>query len=199
MLSVGSSHGKKRQWMFSTWIQRTEHIRFKQSTRRAHAAVLKITSTKRSIFYFRGVHSWSAQLIHVVSLHSETAVNIGYSCKMLTDDMTEVFIISGHTVQSVRQELRLVHVSGWRNFHVLTLSVDIFFLHEGGFVFSCHWVMEWIVLNVKKNKKKHMLKPPHCTAKDGWTPAFQRPQVQEMHWFKMDGWMSSMALCFITT
>ncbi|XP_060906634.1 phospholipid-transporting ATPase ID isoform X1 [Labrus mixtus] len=36
----------------------------------------------------------------------ETAVNIGYSCKMLTDDMTEVFIISEHTVQSVRQELR---------------------------------------------------------------------------------------------
>uniref|UniRef100_A0A4W6FW35 Phospholipid-transporting ATPase n=1 Tax=Lates calcarifer TaxID=8187 RepID=A0A4W6FW35_LATCA len=41
----------------------------------------------------------------------ETAVNIGYSCKMLTDDMTEVFIISGHTVQSVRQELRSEHVS----------------------------------------------------------------------------------------
>uniref|UniRef100_A0A3Q3EIP8 Phospholipid-transporting ATPase n=1 Tax=Labrus bergylta TaxID=56723 RepID=A0A3Q3EIP8_9LABR len=40
----------------------------------------------------------------------ETAVNIGYSCKMLTDDMTEVFIISGHTVQSVRQELRSVHL-----------------------------------------------------------------------------------------
>uniref|UniRef100_A0A3P9M384 Phospholipid-transporting ATPase n=1 Tax=Oryzias latipes TaxID=8090 RepID=A0A3P9M384_ORYLA len=38
----------------------------------------------------------------------ETAVNIGYSCKMLTDDMTEVFIISGHTVQSVRHELRSV-------------------------------------------------------------------------------------------
>ncbi|KAM3614529.1 uncharacterized protein V6R79_015801 [Siganus canaliculatus] len=36
----------------------------------------------------------------------ETAVNIGYSCKMLTDDMTEVFTVSGHTVQSVRQELR---------------------------------------------------------------------------------------------
>uniref|UniRef100_A0A8D0CGF6 Phospholipid-transporting ATPase n=1 Tax=Scleropages formosus TaxID=113540 RepID=A0A8D0CGF6_SCLFO len=36
----------------------------------------------------------------------ETAVNIGYSCKMLTDDMTEVFIINGHTVQSVREELR---------------------------------------------------------------------------------------------
>uniref|UniRef100_G3PES2 Phospholipid-transporting ATPase n=1 Tax=Gasterosteus aculeatus aculeatus TaxID=481459 RepID=G3PES2_GASAC len=36
----------------------------------------------------------------------ETAVNIGYSCKMLTDDMPEVFIISGNTVHSVRQELR---------------------------------------------------------------------------------------------
>uniref|UniRef100_A0A8D3B430 Phospholipid-transporting ATPase n=1 Tax=Scophthalmus maximus TaxID=52904 RepID=A0A8D3B430_SCOMX len=42
----------------------------------------------------------------------ETAVNIGYSCKMLTDDMTEVFIISGHTVQSVRQELRSVSLTG---------------------------------------------------------------------------------------
>uniref|UniRef100_A0A7N6A8W2 Phospholipid-transporting ATPase n=1 Tax=Anabas testudineus TaxID=64144 RepID=A0A7N6A8W2_ANATE len=48
----------------------------------------------------------------------ETAVNIGYSCKMLTDDMTEVFIISGHTVQSVRQELRrarerMIEMEGW--------------------------------------------------------------------------------------
>ncbi|XP_053134305.1 phospholipid-transporting ATPase ID isoform X2 [Hemicordylus capensis] len=36
----------------------------------------------------------------------ETAVNIGYSCKMLTDEMTEVFIVTGHTVLEVRQELR---------------------------------------------------------------------------------------------
>ncbi|XP_051999807.1 phospholipid-transporting ATPase ID isoform X2 [Xyrauchen texanus] len=36
----------------------------------------------------------------------ETAVNIGYSCKMLTEDMTEIFIVNGHTVQSVREELR---------------------------------------------------------------------------------------------
>ncbi|KAG7282143.1 hypothetical protein CRUP_034890, partial [Coryphaenoides rupestris] len=39
----------------------------------------------------------------------ETAVNIGYSCKMLTDDMGEVFIVNGHTVQGVRQELRSAH------------------------------------------------------------------------------------------
>uniref|UniRef100_A0A7N8YB11 Phospholipid-transporting ATPase n=1 Tax=Mastacembelus armatus TaxID=205130 RepID=A0A7N8YB11_9TELE len=51
----------------------------------------------------------------------ETAVNIGYSCKMLTDDMTEVFIISGHTVQSVRQELRSVCLCGWLYVHFLSL------------------------------------------------------------------------------
>lgn len=39
-------------------------------------------------------------------LYSETAVNIGYSCKMLTDDMTEVFVVTGHTVLEVREELR---------------------------------------------------------------------------------------------
>ncbi|KAA0724264.1 Phospholipid-transporting ATPase ID [Triplophysa tibetana] len=36
----------------------------------------------------------------------ETAMNIGYSCNMLRDDMNEVFIISGHTSLEVHQELR---------------------------------------------------------------------------------------------
>ncbi|KAJ8398267.1 hypothetical protein AAFF_G00428370 [Aldrovandia affinis] len=36
----------------------------------------------------------------------ETAMNIGYSCNMLRDDMNEVFIISGHTAQEVQQQLR---------------------------------------------------------------------------------------------
>ncbi|XP_078283641.1 putative phospholipid-transporting ATPase IM [Rhinoraja longicauda] len=36
----------------------------------------------------------------------ETAVNIGYSCNMLTDDMNEIFIISGRTVIEVREEIR---------------------------------------------------------------------------------------------
>ncbi|GAA6100319.1 phospholipid-transporting ATPase ID isoform X2 [Tachysurus ichikawai] len=36
----------------------------------------------------------------------ETAMNIGYSCNMLRDDMNEVFIISGHTTLEVQQELR---------------------------------------------------------------------------------------------
>uniref|UniRef100_A0A671MF07 Phospholipid-transporting ATPase n=1 Tax=Sinocyclocheilus anshuiensis TaxID=1608454 RepID=A0A671MF07_9TELE len=35
----------------------------------------------------------------------ETAMNIGYSCNILRDDMNEVFIISGHTMLEVQQEL----------------------------------------------------------------------------------------------
>ncbi|XP_043380398.1 probable phospholipid-transporting ATPase IM isoform X8 [Chelonia mydas] len=36
----------------------------------------------------------------------ETAMNIGYSCNMLTDTMNEIFIVAGHTVMEVREELR---------------------------------------------------------------------------------------------
>uniref|UniRef100_A0A3B3HUL8 Phospholipid-transporting ATPase n=1 Tax=Oryzias latipes TaxID=8090 RepID=A0A3B3HUL8_ORYLA len=36
----------------------------------------------------------------------ETAENIGYSCNLLREEMTEVFVISGHSVDEVHQELR---------------------------------------------------------------------------------------------
>ena len=36
----------------------------------------------------------------------ETAINIGYSCQLLTDDMTEVFTIEGWDFDEVEQELR---------------------------------------------------------------------------------------------
>ncbi|XP_071752711.2 phospholipid-transporting ATPase ID [Centroberyx gerrardi] len=36
----------------------------------------------------------------------ETAMNIGYSCNMLRDDMNEVFVISGQTLLEVQQQLR---------------------------------------------------------------------------------------------
>ncbi|KAK2842419.1 hypothetical protein Q5P01_012619 [Channa striata] len=36
----------------------------------------------------------------------ETAMNIGYSCNMLRDDMNEVFVISGYTLLEVQQQLR---------------------------------------------------------------------------------------------
>lgn len=47
-----------------------------------------------------------AGLQHLCPVLAETAVNIGYSCKMLTDDMAELFIVTGHTVLEVREELR---------------------------------------------------------------------------------------------
>uniref|UniRef100_A0A4W3K085 Phospholipid-transporting ATPase n=1 Tax=Callorhinchus milii TaxID=7868 RepID=A0A4W3K085_CALMI len=34
----------------------------------------------------------------------ETAVNIGYSCNMLRDDMNEIFTVSGHTALEVRED-----------------------------------------------------------------------------------------------
>ncbi|KAK3742317.1 hypothetical protein QZH41_018533 [Actinostola sp. cb2023] len=37
----------------------------------------------------------------------ETAVNIGYSCQLLTDDFTEVFMINGESMESVRESLTM--------------------------------------------------------------------------------------------
>lgn len=48
-------------------------------------------------------------LINILTEHYfvlETAINIGYACNMLTDDMNDVFIISGNTAVEVREELR---------------------------------------------------------------------------------------------
>ena len=46
-------------------------------------------------------------IIHVsLSDDSETAINIGYSCQLLTDDMVDVFIIDGLTKAEVEQQLR---------------------------------------------------------------------------------------------
>lgn len=44
-------------------------------------------------------------LIVAVSV-AETAENIGYSCNLLREEMNDVFIVSGHSLDDVRQELR---------------------------------------------------------------------------------------------
>lgn len=49
---------------------------------------------------------WAVTCVNI----SETAMNIGYSCNMLRDDMNEVFVISSHTVQEVQQQLRWLSV-----------------------------------------------------------------------------------------
>lgn len=35
----------------------------------------------------------------------ETAVNIGYSCQLLTDDLIDVFIVDGTTQEEVEKQL----------------------------------------------------------------------------------------------
>ena len=46
-----------------------------------------------------------AILMFYVSFFTETAINIGYSCHLLTDDMKEVFTIDGETLESVQQAI----------------------------------------------------------------------------------------------
>lgn len=36
----------------------------------------------------------------------ETAINIGYSCQLLTDDMVDIFIVDGYSKLEVEQQLR---------------------------------------------------------------------------------------------
>jgi hypothetical protein len=50
---------------------------------------------------------------------SETAINIGYSCQLLTDEMEEVFIIDGEDEKSVwssiREHMRKIRASSRAN------------------------------------------------------------------------------------
>ncbi|XP_032378970.1 probable phospholipid-transporting ATPase IM [Etheostoma spectabile] len=62
----------------------------------------------------------------------ETAMNIGYSCNILRDNMNEVFVISGHTLLEVQQQLRsakehilcLSRVGSARNFEKTDMFAD---------------------------------------------------------------------------
>lgn len=36
----------------------------------------------------------------------ETAINIGYSCQLITDEMEEIFIVDGETYDSVEKQLQ---------------------------------------------------------------------------------------------
>lgn len=36
----------------------------------------------------------------------ETAINIGYSCQLLTDDLVDVFVVDGDTMDEVEKQLR---------------------------------------------------------------------------------------------
>lgn len=49
----------------------------------------------------------AAKMDHLPGLSfPETAMNIGYSCNLLNDDMEDVFVIEGSTPDDVLNELR---------------------------------------------------------------------------------------------
>lgn len=39
-------------------------------------------------------------------ISTETAINIGYSCQLLTDDLVDVFVVDGTTMDEVEKQLR---------------------------------------------------------------------------------------------
>lgn len=41
----------------------------------------------------------------LLNIHTETAVNIGYSCQLLTDDLIDVFVVDGSTQDEVEKQL----------------------------------------------------------------------------------------------
>lgn len=40
-----------------------------------------------------------------IELVAETAINIGYSCQLITDEMADIFIVDGHTYDDVETQL----------------------------------------------------------------------------------------------
>jgi hypothetical protein len=45
-------------------------------------------------------------ILLAIIMHTETAINIGYSCHLLTDDMTEIHVIDADTYEEVENQLR---------------------------------------------------------------------------------------------
>lgn len=56
----------------------------------------------------QGMHAaffWFVMDFYSIFLCAETAVNIGYSCQLLTDDLIDVFIVDGSTQDEVEKQL----------------------------------------------------------------------------------------------
>lgn len=65
---------------------------------------------------------------------TETAINIGYSCRLLTEDMKEIFVIDGKTEEEVEVQLkdirrRIERASAQVCFPFHTLSLILFIHH----------------------------------------------------------------------
>lgn len=43
--------------------------------------------------------------LFLIFMDTETAVNIGYSCQLLTDDLIDVFVVDGDSLDEVEKQL----------------------------------------------------------------------------------------------
>ncbi len=61
-------------------------------------------------------------ITQLLIVYSETAINIGYSCQLLTDDMVDIFIVDGQNIEDV--ELQLIKcresLRGYARTHIQT-------------------------------------------------------------------------------
>lgn len=60
----------------------------------------------------------------------ETAINIGYSCQLLTDELVDVFIVDGITMEEVEQQLKKFKesIKIVNTYHPMSKIVNGFFL-----------------------------------------------------------------------
>lgn len=66
-----------------------------------------LTGDKQGAFLLRERASTSRVLIAIncLLITTETAVNIGYSCQLLSDDLIDVFVVDGNTQEEVEKQL----------------------------------------------------------------------------------------------
>ncbi|KAM7414787.1 hypothetical protein PAMA_019549 [Pampus argenteus] len=88
----------------------------------------------------------------------KTAMNIGYSCYMLRDDMNAVFIISGHTLLEVQQQLRSAkeHILGLSRVSSADVEKTNMFTHES--VFEESIIAEYALV-INGHSLAHALEP----------------------------------------
>ncbi|KAM7396885.1 hypothetical protein PAMP_019890 [Pampus punctatissimus] len=88
----------------------------------------------------------------------ETAMNIGYSCYMLRDDMNAVFIISGHTLLEVQQQLRSAkeNILGLSRVSSAEVEKTNMFAHES--VFEENIIAEYALV-INGHSLAHALEP----------------------------------------
>lgn len=62
-------------------------------------------------------------------LFTETAINIGYSCQLLTDDLADVFVVDGSTFEEVEKQLRKFKesIKIINTFHPISKFLRMFF------------------------------------------------------------------------